>query len=560
VTDGKEKIGTVKTVLVFGRDPVAKAVVANVIACRTDSRGRQRVRFTGSVQFSNAAKKHIRSTILSIVDRILSELQLPNRSFEVSAMNLGAASALDVGVRISGYSADVPVFIALLSAGLQLPLTDDFVATGHIASVDAAISAVRGLPAKVQAVDEDSTIARFFYPDLEHDQSMKTLSPSERERGITAIMAARDSLKTKAVCGIDQIVKEVFTEESIALASLTEGLFWTSTQPRSDTPVARVISLLTQDNDERFWRTLQACFLAGECDRGKRLLKAMAEFLVARKRYASGMGTRLLNLMRSLPPAVRRLKIEFPLLDTALCIELGGSAARTDYDDVLKLLDAVHGKGMASAASECAEDQPCAATTSEVDCIAFDTVVSQINEQALARRFGIPIDSARGSYILDSSTVQSEEEFFGILEAFYVHLHSWTSGSANVSFAAGDARHKVTALLESVFRNKGGREGAYARARDGTQGGMRSVLDTVAEQCKRETYTEYVQCVFAQAVSGMKWGDRVQFMRAAMKRLGPVLPPELRDEPPERFVRQYEVIVRAYVESLDRLRELLQTL
>ena len=89
---------------------------------------------------------------------------------------------------------------------------------------------------------------------------------------------------------------------------------------------------------------------------------------------------------------------------------------------------------------------------------------------------------------------------------------------------------------------------------------MRSVLDAVAGQFRRGRYTDHVQKVFREAVSALDWGERVAFMRAVLKGLQPFLPPDLCDQPPERFVQQSEVIVQAYVASLDRLSQLLRTL
>ncbi len=89
---------------------------------------------------------------------------------------------------------------------------------------------------------------------------------------------------------------------------------------------------------------------------------------------------------------------------------------------------------------------------------------------------------------------------------------------------------------------------------------MRAVLDIMADQCKRQRYADHVRAVFADAVSNLNWDQRVQFTRAAMKRLEPFLSPEIRNESPERFARQLEVIVRSYVESLDRFSQLLRTL
>jgi hypothetical protein len=197
--------------------------------------------------------------------------------------------------------------------------------------------------------------------------------------------------------------------------------------------------------------------------------------------------------------------------------------------------------------------------TADANCAAFDTVVAQINEQALAQQLGIQIDSARGSYILDSSTVRSRDEFHEILDAFYIHLHCWISGRTEESFDAGQVRTETIDLLKTAFWNQGGAEAAYARARDGTGGGMRSVLDVVAEHCKRKQYTDHVQRVLREAISAMDWNERVEFMRAALRRLESFLPLDIRAEPPERFVRQYEVIVKTYVESLDKLSQFLRT-
>jgi predicted ATP-dependent protease len=42
---------------------------------------------------------------------------------------------MNTGVQVSGFSADVPMFLAMLSARLQMPVRQDVVSTGHIASL-----------------------------------------------------------------------------------------------------------------------------------------------------------------------------------------------------------------------------------------------------------------------------------------------------------------------------------------------------------------------------------------------------------------------------------------
>ena len=169
-------IGRARTVLVSGRGDSQRAVISSIVARRIEPQAAdKRLRFCGSVKFSDSVQEHIRDTILPIVERIVERLELSQSSFEISAVNLAAASTLDMGVKVSGLSADVAVFIALLSEALQMPLSDDFVSTGHIASVEGDISAVSGIPAKLEAAKNDPTIKRFIYGDLEKDKSLSVL-------------------------------------------------------------------------------------------------------------------------------------------------------------------------------------------------------------------------------------------------------------------------------------------------------------------------------------------------------------------------------------------------
>lgn len=554
-------IGRANTALVFGHDNNQKAVISAIVVRRAGRADSERLRYTGAVKFFDTVMEHIQDTILPIIDRILEDLGLPQVNFEISAVNLGAASTLDVGINISGFSADAAVFLAMLSEGLQVPLTDDFVATGHIASLEGDIAAVRAIPAKLEAAKADDAVRRFIYPDLEKDKSLEVLSPKEGDRSIAAIMAARDSIRTKAVGGVGELVREVFADEDVILASLKEGFFEISgTLDKSSNPVSDAVHFLADNNERRFWNVLEQHFLQGECEKGNGLLAAYAQFFVARQSYPADLGVGLYQLVCSLPPALRRLKIKFPILDTGMCIELSQFATRSDHGDVLKLFDAAHTRNMWQRTKPYPSTEPTETETPDFDCIVFDAVTSQINEQALAHEFGIPIDSARGAYVLDSSTIISYDEFMDTLEAFYIHVLRYVSSGTEQSLDVAKARPETIALLERAFHGKGGAEAAFARARDGIQGGMRSILDGFTEQYKAEKQVAYVQRVFKDAIASMDWDARVRFMSGAMKRLGPFLPSELRNEPPERFVRSYEAIVRAYVESIDGVGRLLRTL
>lgn len=547
--------------LVTGRGESQRAVISAVVVRDMERVSGERLCFPGTVTFSDAVQKHLGDTLLPILDTVTERLRLPRKCFEISGVNLGAASGREVGVRITGLSADLPIFMALLSQATGIPLRGNFVATGHIASLQGDVTTVEGIAAKLQAAIKDRSIERFIYPDPAEDASLEALSPCQRDRDITAVMAARDTIQTLAVSGIDELVAEVFTEEDIVLASLRQN-FFDAPGPREDAndPVSRTVRHLTDNNERRFWNALQRYFSTGRCGQGQALLEAYTTCFLRRQRYPTALGSRLFGLICSVPPKIRRLKIKFPILDKALCAKLITLARDDDYDDVPLLLDAAGGRHLSHSNAALSPGERSVPGTPNSDSLVFDTITSMINEQALAQEVGIPLDSARGSYTLTSSTVQTYEEFLDTLQSFYVHLHRRTGGPPTEGLEATKARDEAIALLKRSFRRKGDDSVAFVRAKDGTEGGMRSVLDAMTEQLKAERQGAYVQRILKEAIDALDWDDRVAFMRGAMERLGPLLPPELKNEPVERFAPNGEVIAQTYVQALDRMGQLLRTL
>ena len=556
MTENAKVIGRTKMSLLLQGDN-QNAVISAIIVRRVTQR--RRLRFSGKVEFSRSVKNHIKKIILPIIDSILKRLGLPKKNFEISAVNLGAASALDIGVTISGLSADVPLFIAMLSQALQIPVSDDFVSTGHIASVEGDISAVRGIPAKEKAAQNDTSVKHFLCPNLEKDESLKALSPNQRNRDIDAIVWAKGSLRTSMVSGIGQLIRLVFTEDSIVLASLIEGFFDISKVPKQfNNPIQEVVSFLTCNNQRRFWDVLHRGFQAGDCEKGKELLQAYTKFYISRKEYPSGFGAKLFQLICSLPPIVRKLNIDFPIMDKDVFVELNMFTRQNDKDYVPLLFDAVYGRNIID--SNPIETSP-EMRTPDFGCLAFDTVVSQINEQALARKFGI-IDSARACFVLESSRIKSYEELINTLQAYYIHLQRYIGSTPEIPDRS-EARSETIKLLEKTFYDKGGDKAAFVQARDCTQGGIRSILDMLTEQYKAEKQNAYINRVFKDAIADMDLEDRVKCIRAIMKKIGPSLPKELKDQPPERFARSDETvrtIIMTYVRCRDKFNQSLSSM
>jgi hypothetical protein len=135
--------------------------------------------FAGSVTFDARTEAHIRGLVVPTAARILAGAGIASAGFEIAVANLDATSAQERGARISGYSMDAAILLAMLSESLGIPIHEDIVTTGHLASPDGRLAAVGSLPAKLEAAVRDPSTHRFLYPTPDGDGSMAVLSPEQ---------------------------------------------------------------------------------------------------------------------------------------------------------------------------------------------------------------------------------------------------------------------------------------------------------------------------------------------------------------------------------------------
>ena len=553
-------VGRSKAVLVEGSSDGAGAVITNMVALAHEASPAARVRFTGPGTFDAAVQNHIRDVILPLADRILTALQQPQQSYELSVANLGAAAAVNLGTRVSGFSADAPVLLAILSASLGIPIDENLVATGHVASVDGDIAMVGGLPAKLSAALADASVHRFIHPALEYDKSLNTLAPQELERADVALRAAREKLETIDVRDVGDLITGTFNEADVVVASLRHG-FFSTTGPSGagSSPADRAVRHLLADNPRRFWSALERHLLAGRGEAAREMLQAFTEYHVERSRYPADCGRRLLDLVRSLPPAVRRLKRLFPLIPMADGIRLSQYAARTDHEDVPLLLDAAAGRNTTPKTPRPTRARADEAGARDAAEATLEAILDEISAEALAAKFDRPIDEARATYRPGSAALDSYDEFLDAVAAYYAYLarHAGLVGpGVDPEAVAADAQD----CLERAFARSGGSKAAWAEAYEPLRGGLGFIFNVMTNQFKTEARSKHVRWVFKSAMDPRDWDARVALMAAFLRRVGPQLPPDIRSQPPARFAKRYEVIVDAYVKSLDQLKALIRSL
>jgi len=182
----------------------------------------------------------------------------------------------------------------------------------------------------------------------------------------------------------------------------------------------------------------------------------------------------------------------------------------------------------------------------------LDYLLEMLDEQGIARNVSIPHDEARMRYSLRKNTVSNFEEFTGVITDYYNHHVSQCvmhGGYLSRTEAAGRAKQ----ILEQEYRRQGGTiVTAFNDSHDGTNGGLRVVLDRIAESLKTESVERYIREAFDRYVEPNSWEQKVDIMRQFIARFGHLLSSSIRANQPERYAQNYEELIRSYVDSLKK--------
>jgi len=179
-----------------------------------------------------------------------------------------------------------------------------------------------------------------------------------------------------------------------------------------------------------------------------------------------------------------------------------------------------------------------------------DHLLAALDERQIAQRVGLPHDEARMRFSLQSNTADSFEEFTHLIADYYNHHFTQCiaeGGSLPRSESAGRAKE----ILEREYRRRNGDlVTAYNDAHDGTNGGLRAILDRIAEALKAESVERYIRDVFDQHVAPNAWEEKVEIIRQFLEKHGAHLADSVEAEEPERYAQNYQQLIRSYVDAL----------
>ena len=550
----KELIGQTSTILV---SPEGPGVITAIKALAIKPRNANRLRFSGVVQFEESVKFHIERVVLSKVDEILKVLKLELSDYEISVRNIGAASSSDLGVTVAGFSADAPIFLCLLSASLRLAIPEDTTFTGHISSKAGDILPVSSLDKKTEAVMLDENIKKFVYPMLDVDGSMSHLKPYEYAEAQAALRGARGEIKLTEIKDTGELVAKVFSTEALVKAALLNDYFETEIGESKTLSTNSEAAYLTKDNLNRFWLALEENLFYKEPNSAHELINIYIDFYLKLKKYPSGFGKKLSNLVTSLPITVRRNPKLFQLLNKAVFIKIIQYATELDHEDVSLLHNSLYGKFRIikkEKPSDSVEDN----IPSDHNQV-LKYLLEKLDPEYIETNITRPFDEARARYSLSEITLESHEEFLDILSAFYKYLLLHTS-MLQKPLDKSSTTNEALDICEKTFREEKGFKGALAEARHATHGGLRYILDRITEYLKQEACEKHVLKTFKKNIDPLDFRIKTALVTELIKMGQEHLPDEIISQPPERFAENYEEIIAVYAKSKNALAALLNRL
>jgi hypothetical protein len=553
-------IGRSKTVIVVESGAKPIGIVSEIIARVSSDDGADRLAFRGPVNFKARVLQHIHSIILPLLDTITNELGIAKKNYEISVANIGATASIGIGVEITGFSADLPMLLTLLSSALQVAIRQDVVSTGHVASLDGDLAPVRGIPAKIHAVLNSAGVDAFVLADLEKDRSLEILTPNEYKSAKESLLRHKGDIKIHSIGGMDDAIRIFMTDESVVHGSLRAGFFNAkATVMESESPVGRTVTLLAEGNEKRFWDVLGHSLLNRSVDKAKLLIQTYADFHVRNQCYPKGFGEELFRLVISLPPLTRKINDLFPLLSMDSCIKLTQHAKASDHEDVRQLYKAAFGEGLGEISRPVDETRVLKSFEGDRESELFERLLAEISKENLSERVGKGLDDARGSYNLYTVRVKDGFEFNEAITAFYAHMFRHTGSPAGNLDRAALSTEAID-LVEKAFERRGGYKAAVAEGKYGINGGMRLVFDSMTEHLKLQEKGKYIVRVFKDAMDPLDWDAKVRLMEVFRERIGPELSAELRELPAEQLASHWEEIIQCYAESMDKVSELMKRL
>jgi len=189
----------------------------------------------------------------------------------------------------------------------------------------------------------------------------------------------------------------------------------------------------------------------------------------------------------------------------------------------------------------------------------LSSILAALDEREIARRVGLVHDDARMRYALRQNTSPDFEDFCSTIGDYYNHHFASVNNGARLPDIEAVGRAKEVVEREARRQN-GDLMTSFHNAQDGTGGGLRVILDQIANSLKYESTERYVRHVFDSHVAPNSYETKVELIRQLIQRLGPGFTSSIQADAPERYAHEYQPLVQTVSQGLNRTASIFRRL
>jgi len=181
----------------------------------------------------------------------------------------------------------------------------------------------------------------------------------------------------------------------------------------------------------------------------------------------------------------------------------------------------------------------------------INLLLDELTEEAITNAVGLRHDEARLRYRLTSNVVKTFDEFTRVIADYYNHQFGTCMLANGGSLIPMEAAGRAKELIDRMYRDQGGDiEAAFRDGSLGTNGGMRGILDRIAEGLKGEAVHRYMRDVLDRHITPHEWSDKVDILRQFISHYGRLLGPSIESDKPERYARDCTTLISALVHGM----------
>jgi hypothetical protein len=179
----------------------------------------------------------------------------------------------------------------------------------------------------------------------------------------------------------------------------------------------------------------------------------------------------------------------------------------------------------------------------------LDSILQELDELYIVNTITREHDETRMMYRLPGITVANDAEFDDVIADYY-NYHFTRCISHGGKLPRSEAAGKAKEIIEKAYhRKRMDRLAAYSDGKNGTNGGMRAILDLIMEQLKEEAVERHIRDVIDRYIAPSSFDEQVEIVREIIARMGNK-PAYIDAHRPERYARNYEELIRGLVESV----------